>query len=184
VAKAKNAPCLCDCKCGCTEGNECTCGKKGAGKEVKRHACGNPECKCGCNVGGDCDCESKQERKSRIKVAGCGPSSMTCGPNGCDPTNAISYTPPSRQVYQGWYYPMLSTGPSYQPVYGYYYLVSSPSYNYQNYYAPNYSLPNYNYRSYVPSYNYASYAPSFRSSGRSFGGRLMGGGGGSCVGRG
>ena len=41
-----------DCKCGCREGKECTCGKdcKCGCHKGKEHTCGE-NCKCGCQKG-------------------------------------------------------------------------------------------------------------------------------------
>lgn len=47
--KEKKCDCGPDCKCGCQEGKECTCGDKGC-------SCHHGSCSCGCN-GGCCPCK-------------------------------------------------------------------------------------------------------------------------------
>ncbi len=47
--KEKKCDCGPDCKCGCQEGKECTCGDKGCG-------CHHGSCSCGCE-GGCCPCK-------------------------------------------------------------------------------------------------------------------------------
>jgi hypothetical protein len=51
--KEKKCDCGPDCKCGCQEGKECTCGEKGC-------HCGDKGCGChhgGCDCGGCCPCK-------------------------------------------------------------------------------------------------------------------------------
>ena len=55
----------CDCKCGCKEGNECTCDKcpcqcKKDKKEFKKCPCKDESGKCSCAEGkGQCACEAQ-----------------------------------------------------------------------------------------------------------------------------
>ena len=69
----KSDKCDKDCKCGCREGKECTCG------------CGDKDCTCGCREGKECTCGCGDKdctcgcREGKECTCGCGDKDCKCG---------------------------------------------------------------------------------------------------------